>query len=74
MTDPYKPINCNFYDRLEALATLRKKIDLLYLDEEGVKQQLQGVLLQDLQTKEGVEYGHFSSGLVLRLDRIIKVS
>jgi len=74
MADPYQPINCNFYDRLEALATLRKTIDLSYLDEEGVEQQQEGVLIQDLQTKEGVEYGYFSSGLVLRLDRILKVS
>ena len=74
MSDPYQPINCHFYDRLEALATLSKKIDLLYLDEEGLQQSQQQVLIKDLQTKEGVEYGHFSSGLVIRLDRIIKIS
>ena len=67
----YIPINCNFYDELEALATLGKKCDILFLREEA-RVTLTGVI-KDLYTREGVEYLKMDSGLEIRLDKLVQV-
>jgi hypothetical protein len=35
MPDLYKPIDCNFYDRLEAAATRRKVVVIRYVGDKG---------------------------------------
>jgi Rho-binding antiterminator len=73
MTQPtdYTPINCNFYDELEALATLRKSC-VIEFEQEGQTLSLQGVIV-DLWNLEKVEYLKMQSGEVIRLDKLLSV-
>ena len=67
----YTPVNCNFYDELEALATLGKRCEIIFLNEEG-RVTLTGII-KDLYTRDGVEYLRMDSGLVIRLDKLVQV-
>ncbi len=69
----YRPINCSFYDLLLALATQRKSINLVYLQDK-VPQNVSGSIIKDVYTKEGAEFMELSSGEVIRLDRIVKIN
>ncbi len=67
----YKPIDCNFYDELEALATLRKMAKITYM-QEGVMQTVHAIIT-NLYTQNHVEYMTLSDGHVVRLDTLIEV-
>ena len=69
----YTPIDCSYYDRLEAWATRRQEVQIVYrLAESGGEQTLRSKI-NDLQTKEGVEYMHLAIGEVIRLDQLVSV-
>ncbi len=68
----YIPINCNYYDELEAIATLRKKVEVEYYENDQPI-TVQGVQIKDLYTKNKEEFIVFDNGLTLRLDYLIKV-
>lgn len=74
MKTPYRPINCNFYDQLEAWSVQKQQLTLVYLNEKREEQTIEGLLIKNLQTKKGAEYAHFSNELILRLDQIISLS
>ncbi|MEQ9426363.1 MAG: Rho-binding antiterminator [Cyclobacteriaceae bacterium] len=67
--EPYTPIDCNFYDRLEAWAT-KKAIVKIDTTTNGV---LTGII-QDLYIDKKVEYLKLSTGDALRLDGIKSVN
>jgi len=69
----YKPINCNYYDVLEGYATMRRELNIEYLNdkEELVIEQTRIV---DFQTKNKEEFAVLASDKVIRLDRIQKVT
>ncbi len=67
----YTPIDCNYYDELEALCTLRKQVKIVYLKNEAP--QVVFDVINDLYTKEHVEYMVLAGGLTLRLDCLIEV-
>ena len=67
----YTPVNCNFYDELEALATLGKRSEIIFL-ADGARVTVTGVI-KDLYTRDGVEYLKMDSGLVIRLDQLAQV-
>jgi Rho-binding antiterminator len=67
----YIPINCNFYDELEAIATIGKKVGLVY-QENGARIETRGVIT-DLYTTESVEYMKLDTGLVIRLDKLVEI-
>lgn len=69
----YTPIDCNYYDRLEAWATRRQEVSIAYRNATDGCEQLIKSKITDLQTKAGVEYMHLATGLVLRLDQLISV-
>lgn len=69
----YQPINCEFHDVLESLATTRKHVDVEYLDIDGVLQK-QYALILDVYVRDRAEYLGLSSGETLRLDRIVAVN
>lgn len=74
MTDAfgtYTPINCEFHDVLEALATTRKPAAIRFLDESGAA-HLRTATVVDLYARNGVEYLSLSSGETVRLDRILE--
>lgn len=72
--EKYVPINCSFYDELEALATTRTKSKVQYEDQEGNASTLSDVLIKDFSVKDKVEYMHLDDGHKIRLDKIIAVN
>ena len=70
--EEYKPVNCDFYDELESLATLKKKSDIIFTGESGGKSVIQGRIF-DLYTRDHVEYMKLDNGLEIRLDEIIEI-
>ena len=71
--EEYKPVNCDFYDELEALATLKKKSDIIFTADNGGKSVIQG-RITDLYTRDHVEYMKLDNGLEIRLDSIIQIA
>lgn len=69
----YTPINCSFYDRLEAWATLRTELELSYYSTDGEQQQTSGRIV-NLFTLEKEEFLELYNGITLRLDRLISVN
>jgi Rho-binding antiterminator len=69
--EKYNPINCDFYDELEALATIGKRVSIVFLDGSA-KVAVQGVI-RDLFTMESIEYMKLDSGLVIRLDKLVGI-
>lgn len=75
MTTPpatYTPINCEFHDLLEALATTHKPTEIGFLDAEGAEQHRTASII-DVYAHDGAEYLSLSTGETLRLDRLLKV-
>lgn len=68
----YTPISCEFHDRLEDLATLRKQTSIRYLDDEHEPQQ-RNAIITDVYTQNRAEYVSLSSGEIVRLDQLVEV-
>jgi len=66
----YQPINCNYYDELEALATLRKKTVIEFYLPSGEKQSVESRIV-NLYTRNREEFMELEDGTVFRLDRLI---
>ena len=73
MEKPYTPIDCNFYDRIEHFAVLRKPIEMVLLDDSGAEMTLEARIL-DTRIANGVEF-ILVEGLEdpIRMDRIIRL-
>ena len=71
MEENYKPVSCDFYDELEALATRKKTCDIIFLNNGG-KAQIRASIAH-LYTREKVEYLKTNAGLEIRLDQLIEV-
>lgn len=69
----YQPIDCNFYDRLEAWATLHTRCKIVYTGETGQMQEADRLIV-NLYAREGVEYMELDNGQVLRLDQLLTVN
>ncbi|MBD0331653.1 MAG: hypothetical protein ICV66_03280 [Chitinophagaceae bacterium] len=70
--ETYKPLSCDFYDELEALATLKKNCEIKFRgDNEGIA-SIRGKIA-DLYTHDHVEYMKTDEGLEIRLDRLVEV-
>jgi len=68
----YVPINCSYYDELEAIATLKKAVQIIYWEKDQ-KQSLQAVQIRDLFTKNKEEFVVLDNGQQIRLDYLIEV-
>ena len=68
----YSPISCEFHDRLEDLATVRKLTRIRFRDRGGVLQQ-RDATIADVYSRAGAEYVSLSSGEILRLDQLVEV-
>jgi len=68
----YHPISCEFHDRLEDLATLRKPAHISFRDECGANQHRDAVIT-DVFARNGQEYLSMSTGDILRLDQLVEV-
>lgn len=70
--DKYTPISCSYYDHLEALATLGKKVPIRYWDDREKEITIDGRIV-DFQIMQKVEYLILADGTSIRLDRLISV-
>jgi Rho-binding antiterminator len=68
----YQPISCNYYDHLEAMATLRKRVVIRYFNEAEVITSIEAII-KDFYVKEKVEFMVLDNGLTIRLDRLVDV-
>jgi Rho-binding antiterminator len=68
----YSPISCEFHDRLEDLATLRRPTRVCFRDRAGVLQQ-RDAIIADVFSSAGAEYMSLNSGDVLR-DQLVEVN
>ena len=66
----YKPIDCNFYDILEALATQKRYVRIQYFTDLHEFQTVDA-LIKDLYIKDKFEYMLLSNGSEIRLDRLV---
>lgn len=64
----YTPINGEFYDKLEAAATLNQRCEMVYVDEEGNEHNIIS-RIEDLYTEHGEEYAVLED-VTIRLDQI----
>ncbi len=73
MQEDYKRVSCDFYDKLEAFATLKKKVEVIYTDKDNIEKK-ESFLIRTLETKNKSEYLISESGIVIRLDQILKIT
>ena len=69
MTD-YRPINCSYYDELEAIATLQKRVTIVYQNEQG-KEVSTATRITNLFTRNKEEFMVLENGIQFRLDRLV---
>lgn len=69
----YTPISCSFYDELEALATLKEMVVIEYYNETNLATNAVGRIV-NLYTKQKQEFVELSSGITIRLDKLIAVN
>lgn len=69
----YRPIDCNFYDELEAIATLGREAHLLYKKADGTSGEAVGKIV-NLFAKNKEEFLVLDTGFELRLDHLISVN
>ena len=68
----YIPVPCGFYDEIEAIATLKKEIRILFKNESEIETEILSQI-SDLKIEKGIEYMILKTGAVLRLDTIIEI-
>ena len=68
----YKPINCSFYDYLEAFAVRKRNCTIVYHDENGNRNSVNGVI-SDLFIKDKAEFLLMDNNVSIRLDKIISL-
>lgn len=66
----YVPVDCNYYDELEALATKKKEIEIMHLSETGVRLRKYG-MIKTFFIKDKAEFMELLDGTTIRLDRLI---
>lgn len=70
---PYQPINCTFYDELEARATTRQPCEIVFqAPGQAAPTTVHGVIA-DLYIRDKVEYLRLVDGLEIRLDWLVSV-
>jgi Rho-binding antiterminator len=66
----YIPINCSYYDELEAIATLKKVVTIVYSNEQG--EEVSAVTrIINLYTRSKEEFMVLENGVQFRLDRLV---
>jgi Rho-binding antiterminator len=69
---PYSPIACGLHDRLEALATLGRSCQILFVTPSGGAREVVDRIV-DVFARDGEEFVRTSSGVEIRLDRLERV-
>ncbi|GAB4480601.1 MAG: hypothetical protein OHK0057_34260 [Thermoflexibacter sp.] len=70
--ETYHPIDCGFYDILEATATLKKYVKVQYYTDihEFITTN---AVIKSLTTERGEEFMVLATGEKIRLDRVVKI-
>ncbi|MEP7128216.1 MAG: GNAT family N-acetyltransferase [Chitinophagales bacterium] len=68
----YSSIDCNYYDELEAMATLKKAVEIIYRNDIGVQIRTTEVI-KTFITKNKEEFLQLENNLTIRLDKLISV-
>lgn len=73
MEKAYKPIDCGYHDRLEAAASKRQRVSLVFLSPSGEAKNTTATI-ETIETSQGEEYLQLNTGESIRLDRIVKLN
>ena len=68
----YIPINCSYYDELEAIATLRNIVAIAYQLPDGTSQTV-STRIVDLFARDKEEFMVLENETTIRLDAILSV-
>lgn len=71
-TRDYQPISCNFYDILEAAATLKKECIIKIINTDNQEEQIVS-RITNLFTREKGEFMELENGRIIRLDQLVMV-
>ena len=72
MSTDYRPIDCGFYDELEAAATQRRRVALQYFND--LRQLcLESGVIDTFFIRDKVEYLRLKSNEEIRLDHVIRL-
>lgn len=69
----YTPIDCNFHDRIESLATLRRRVEVVHEDEADDEAVSEGVIVDLYTTPTKEEFLRMDDDTRIRLDRIVSI-
>lgn len=72
MSDPYRPISCDFHDELCLLAVQKRSCEIVFRDLGGEEARIED-RIEDIYTEGKEEFLRIGSGLTLRLDRLLRV-
>ena len=72
MIHPYAPVDCEFHDVLESLATLRKRARIVFRGPSG-EREVRDAVVADVFVRDSAEYLQLDDGETIRLDRLIEV-
>jgi Rho-binding antiterminator len=70
--DEYTPVDCDFHDRFEALATLRKDCTIVYRNA-GEIAEIRGKII-DVYAKNKADWCKMNNGTEIRLDWIVSLN
>jgi len=69
----YTPVNCDFHDQLEAIATLRQTCRIVYRGEATTTTEVEGRIV-DVYAANHADHLKLEDGTVIRLDYIISLN
>ncbi len=69
----YALVDCDFYDQLEAFATLRQICQISYLNEDKETIEVQSQIV-DVYAANKADFLKLKDGTEIRLDRLITVN
>jgi len=68
----YTPIDCSYHDYLLELATFKKVVTIVYLENNDKREVISKIV--DVYTKKGAEFLVTENDLTIRLDQLISVN
>jgi Rho-binding antiterminator len=72
-SNSYRPIDCDFHDQIESLATTRHRVHVTYKDEGGGLAARDGIIVDVYTAPSKEEFLKLEDGTTIRLDRITDV-
>lgn len=69
----YIPVDCDFHDELEALATLRQTCRIVYRHASDEIVEIEGRIV-DVYAANKADFLKMNDGTVIRLDKVISVN